>query len=319
MGFSTLQADISDRAERSVEWEETDCLLCGSPRRSLVVEGPDNLGPRGGLWFAVVRCKDCGLHYTSPRPSAATISSFYPRSYFPKRAPAPSTSVVRRRATANSRRARRNGRKVLPLHGQGRLLDFGCGGGSYLDRMSRQGWRVTGLDVAAPAVRRIRSELGLSAYVGTLPHPEIKPESFDVVTMWHSLEHVHDPAAVLREAFFHLAPGGKILVAVPNIESLAFRWFGRHWYALDVPRHLTHFSPRTLSWMLERSGFRVECLRMVRQTAWLRWSARIAAAAGDARRSYRLLAAKAGSRLAAGYSCLTGRSDCMVATAYRAD
>src|SRR5262249_34256030 len=137
-------------------------------------------------------------------------------------------------------------RRVLPWHGNGRLLDFGCGGGSFLERMHKQGWSRVGLDTSEAAVRSIRSELGLAAPVGTLPHPELAPESFDVITMWHALEHVHAPLDVLREAHRLLAPGGRLLVAVPNIASWPFRWFGRDWFGLDLPRHLTHFEPETL-------------------------------------------------------------------------
>src|SRR5262249_8349053 len=70
-----------------------------------------------------------------------------------------------------------------------------------------------------------------------------------------------------------LAPGGKVIVAVPNIDSLQFRWFGAAWYGLDLPRHLTHFTPDTLKAMLQRAGFGVRRMRMVRHSDWLRSSA----------------------------------------------
>src|SRR5262249_10576488 len=155
-------------------------------------------------------------------------------------------------------------------------LDFGCGGGSYLRRMHGAGWQVVGLDVSAAAVERVRTDLGLPALAGTLPHPLLEPAGFDVVTMWHSLEHVHDPPAVLREGRRLLVPGGRLLVAVPNIDSLAFRWFGPAWYALDLPRHLTHFTPRTLTLMLQQAGFRPGPVRMVGHSHWVRSSAKLA-------------------------------------------
>src|SRR5205807_10331969 len=82
-------------------------------------------------------------------------------------------------------------RKRLPLHGQGRLLDFGCGSGSFLLRMRRQGWKVTGLDASEAVVDRLRRQLGLHALCGSLPHPALADASFDVITMWQSLEHTH--------------------------------------------------------------------------------------------------------------------------------
>jgi SAM-dependent methyltransferase len=320
MGFTPREAVAAAEAPApAIEWEETNCLLCGSPRWSILTEAPDNLAGAAGLWFAVVKCKDCGLAFTNPRPTTSSMARFYPPSYFPKRAPSPFEQSGRKSKTRPAWPLTRTERKVLPIQGEGRLLDFGCGGGSYLHRMHQQGWKVTGLDVAGPAVERIRSELGLTALVGTLPHPQLQPASFDIITMWHSLEHVHNPAEILRQAYFHLAPTGKLVVAVPNIDSLPFKWFGHCWYGLDLPRHLTHFSPQTLRWMLERSGFRVGPIRMVRQTSWLRSSARLASEKKCEPRWARLLTRRGGSRLAAWWACLIGRSDYMLVTARRTD
>src|SRR5262249_36333153 len=155
-------------------------------------------------------CPDCGLCFTNPRPTPASIGRFYPTAYRPHGLP----RQQRRRPPPRGRPGKE--RQTLPWVGEGRLLDFGCGGGSYLEGMPRQGWPVTGLDASRRAVQRVRAELGLPALVGSLPHPELAPDSFDVITMWHSLEHVHAPREVLREARRLLAPGGRLLVAVPN-------------------------------------------------------------------------------------------------------
>ncbi len=295
----------------AVEWEESDCPLCGCARYVPLLEAPDPTPGGDGLWFCVVQCPDCGLCFTNPRPSPATIGRFYPEVYRPHRAP--------RRDHRPGRRRNRKEMQELPWHGEGRLLDFGCGGGSFLARMHARGWHVTGLDVSAVAVERVREQLGLDALVGTLPHPALEPASFDVLTMWHSLEHVHRPLAVLREARRLLAPGGRLLVAVPNIDSLPFRWFGRAWYSLDLPRHLTHFSPRTLALMLERAGFRPGPVRMVRHSDWMRRSARLAYQTLPGARWARLLRVKPLSRLATWYGYLTRQSDCILVAAERGD
>jgi SAM-dependent methyltransferase len=309
--MSTLSRDLTAPVlspARRLEWEEVDCPLCDGGRRHILLEAPD-LGPgSSGLRFAVVQCLDCGLCFTNPRPSPATIGQFYPDVYRPHRTP--------RRGRPPRRRGRRE-RQSLPWHGEGRLLDFGCGGGSYLQRMHCQGWRVTGLDVSAPAVERIRSDLGLPALAGTLPHPLLEPAGFDVITMWHSLEHVHDPLTVLQEARRLLAPGGRLLVAVPNIDSLPFRWFGPAWYALDLPRHLTHFTPRTLDLMLRQAGFHPGSVRMVRHSDWLRASARLACRLTPAERWPRWFRGKTLSRLTTWYGGLTRQSDCIMVTAER--
>jgi SAM-dependent methyltransferase len=317
MGFSLRELDApAAPAGPRIEWEETDCLLCGSRHSSPLVEACDATAGGTGLWFVVVQCQDCGLCFTNPRPSLNTITQFYPPVYAPHRTPS-----LRHRPRLPARWLgswrRRSERHFLPSHGLGRLLDFGCGGGSFLERMHRQGWQVAGVDMSAGAVHGIRAQLGLRALVGSLPHPELKPASFDVVTMWHSLEHVHYPLKVLREAHRLLVPGGKLLVAVPNIDSLAFRWFGSAWFGLDLPRHLTHFAPWTLHLMLERAGFRVEPIRMIRHSEWMRSSARRAVRTARGPHWHRWLTAKPASRLATWYSYLTQQADCILVLAER--
>jgi SAM-dependent methyltransferase len=295
-----------------LEWEEPDCLLCGRRDWSPLVEAPDATPGGSGLWFAVVQCQHCGLCFTNPRPSRDTIGQFYPPVYRPHRTRAP-----RSRRWFGQRRAGQKERQILAWRGPGRLLDFGCGGGSFLAQMHRLDWHVTGLDISAAAIQRIRTELGLRALIGTLPHPELRPASFDLITMWHSLEHVHWPRDILLEAHRLLVPGGRLVVAVPNIDSLPFRWFGSAWYGLDLPRHLTHFAPATLRHMLEQVGFRVGPMRMVRHSDWLRSSTRLAL---ERRRNLwwsLWLQNKPVSRLATWYAYLSRQSDCILTTAER--
>ena len=109
----------------------------------------------------------------------------------------------------------------------------------------------------------------MRALAGSLPHAELRTGSFDMITMWQSLEHFHQPLEMLeRTSCWPL--GGKLVAAVPNLESGSFRTFGPSWFGLDLPRHLVHFTPLTLRAMLERAGFRVESLRQVRRPSWLR-------------------------------------------------
>jgi SAM-dependent methyltransferase len=179
--------------------------------------------------------------------------------------------------------------------------------------MHYRGWRVTGLDVSEETVADVRAALGVRVLAGSLPHPDLKPASFDVVTMWHSLEHVHDPLAALREAHRLLVPGGRLMVAVPNIASAPFRWFGPAWFALELPRHLTHFAPPTLRAMLEAAGFRVERLRLVRHSDWLVSSAKLADRLGRLTPWQRQLLRKPVARAVAWTCYAAGQADCMLA------
>ncbi|QEL16205.1 class I SAM-dependent methyltransferase [Limnoglobus roseus] len=302
-----------------VAWDETECPLCGRNDAACVQEAQDPTPTAGeGLWFAVVECRHCSLRYTNPRPDAASIGAFYPSDYKPHRRP---RKIQLARATSwlgrfSGRSPERRG--LLPWIGPpGRLLDFGCGGGSFLKRMADQGWQVTGLDAAVGAVQDVQESFGLKALAGTLPHDDLEPGSFDVVTMWHSLEHVHDPLAILGEAYQLLAPGGKLIVACPNIESTSFRWFGPAWFGLDLPRHLTHFTPKTLRDALESAGYAVESLRLIRQNDWLRSSAKLAVRRQSDAIWHRPLLWKPVAKLVAWLTYVWGQSDCMIAVAQR--
>jgi len=297
------------------DWESTDCLLCGSPRRETAVEAEVALPGNGGgetMAVAVVRCGECELCYTRPRPAREAIGRFYPEDYAPHQ-----VRRVRRPSAFGSWWRRATGRRDWerdgpPMRGGRRLLDFGCGGGAFLQRMHHRGWQVLGVDASAAVVKRIRDELGLPAVAGDLASPELKPEGFDVVTMLQSLEHVHDPLGVLRQARELLAPGGRLYVWVPSIEGLPFRWFGPAWFGLDLPRHLVHFSPSTLKRMVAAAGFHPLRLRMVRHSSWLKESALAARRTGHDSPTTRLLAYRSLCRQAARYCALRGRADCMV-------
>ncbi len=312
MGYSLrepLPQPEEPPAVSRVEWEEVNCLLCGGRRWNTLLEAQDYQGGTG-LWFAVVQCNDCGLCFTNPRPRTVSLGRFYPSDYRPHQIN-PEKSRDPLRATLRKLWPKR---VKLPASGPGRLLDFGCGGGTFLRRMHEQGWQVVGMDVTPEVVDRVQAETGLPVLLGTLPHAELEPASFDLITMLHSLEHVPDPLGTVREAHRLLVPGGRLMVAAPNIDSLAFRTFGQAWFGLDLPRHFTHFAPWTLHFMLERGGFRQVRIRMVRHSSWIRHSARLACQLPHAQPIHRMMQGKTLSRFLALYSCLTGQSDCMMAT-----
>ncbi len=306
--------DAVQAAPNVVDWEECACLLCGGASFTPLVEAPDRAaGPRG-LWFMVAQCDRCGLCFTNPRPSPKAMGAFYAAAYKPHHLPR--ERVQQARWYQRLRLAPM--RKRFRVHGTGRLLDFGCGSGSFLLRMRRQGWTVTGLDMSEVVVDRLRTELGLHALTGTLPHPALEQASFDVITMWQALEHVHQPLETLEAARGLLAPGGKLIVTVPNIDSLAFRWFGSAWNGLDLPRHLVHFTAETLPAMLQRAGLRCGRVRMVRRSSWLRDSARIATRHFPRHsRWHAWLQGRMVSNIASWYGYLTRQADCLMALATR--
>jgi SAM-dependent methyltransferase len=293
-----------------LRWETVDCPLCGKNQWAVLVEAGDPLIHTPASRITVVQCRDCGLSFTNPRPAPESIAQFYPADY----APHQSVSQARPSRTAGKHRPLLRLRFLgRPSPGRDRLLDFGCGSGAFLQWMHHLGWKVTGLDASPAAVGRIQQELGLCALIGTLPDPRLPNHSFDCITMWQSLEHVPRPLPVLRDAHRLLAPGGVLVVAAPNIESLAFRLFGADWFGLDLPRHLVHFSPRTLRRIVEMAGFQVYTIHGQRHASWLQSSARLARRRG--RRRLHWLAWRPLASLVARYGLLVGRADSILLVA----
>ncbi len=140
-------------------------------------------------------------------------------------------------------------RKLKPT---GRLLDFGCGNGAFAQHMSTAGFETVGLEPFSLGTTITGERLQLMR----APFESVKASLglFDVITMWHVLEHLRRPAEVLHQLSQHLSPGGVLVISVPNFASLQRAVFQGGWFHLDPPRHLTHFEPATLQDCLRRAG-----------------------------------------------------------------
>jgi len=250
--------------------------------------GSDLLHSTSGQW-TVVRCDDCGLVFTNPRPTAETIANVYPLEYAPHHAksnrknklahplqmwalrnfwnyqPAHSSFLGKIISWPFLLWFKTKSRNfgIFPFHGEGKLLDYGCGGGSYLSRMRDFGWQVTGMDMSPAAVEECQKQ-NLNATVGIAPDQTFEPATFDVVTLWHVLEHVPSPTQTLKQIHTILKPGGKFVLASPNYQTWLRSWLGNCWYPIDLPRHLTHFGKTTIKEMLEKNGFKVEKIQAQR-------------------------------------------------------
>ena len=144
---------------------------------------------------------------------------------------------------------------IIPFLGEGRLLDVGCAGGKDLELLKEMGWSVTGVELSPTAAAVARARLGCEVFVGDFDQIPLGEECFDVVRFSHTLEHLPSPRKALEKAHRILRPCGFLWIEVPNAASLE-RWlFGKHWYCWDVPRHLYHFTPKTLARLLTGTGF----------------------------------------------------------------
>lgn len=240
-----------------------------------------------GRWN-LQECSACGSAYLDPRPDRATIGLAYANYYTHC---AHGSTTVRRigairtllhdwlngyvNACYGLQRspARRVGRFLIPLFvplraaadaecrhllrppvGGGGLLDVGCGNGQFLKVAREMGWNVEGVDFDEQAVGVARAA-GLEVRLGGVELFEGVSERYDVITLSHVIEHVHDPIDVLGRIHRLLKPGGRLWLETPNLGSVGHRLYGPHWRGLEPPRHLVLFTAASLRSVLHKVGF----------------------------------------------------------------
>jgi len=207
--------------------------------------------------FSVMECERCGLAATRPVLSDDEVAAYYPASYYGDRNRRFHPLLERLIPFFRRRRVRSIERYVR----EGRILDVGCGRGFLPAIMRDRGWDAQGVELSPTAAEHATHNLQIPVFIGDFLLSPFPPGSFDVLVFWHVLEHVADPVATIRRAREIIRPGGLMLVAVPNFESLQRRFAGRHWFHLDVPRHYHHFRLRVLARLLEENGFDVVDVR----------------------------------------------------------
>jgi SAM-dependent methyltransferase len=138
----------------------------------------------------------------------------------------------------------------------GRVLDVGCGNAAWLLQMQALGWQAEGVEVSAQACAAAR-QAGLTVYEGSLADAAFPDAQYDMVRIWHALEHIPEPAGFLHEVARILKPGGQLLIGVPNAGGWLARLWGTYWFDLDAPRHLWHLAAPELRRLAEQAGLRV--------------------------------------------------------------
>lgn len=213
----------------------------------------DPQAAREGI-YTIVRCTQCGLRLTDPRARPEDLPSFYPPEYYGEGGPRFHPAAERTAVWLRDRRAAWIARLAPP----GAVLDVGCGHGYMLAALRARGWRVQGVELHAAAAAYGRDQLGLPIAIGALESLGLAAASFDVVLFWQSFEHVLDPRATLTEAARLLRPGGLAILSVPNAASWQARWAGPDWFHWELPRHLYHYDPPTLTRLCASVGLVVE-------------------------------------------------------------
>ena len=270
------------------------CPVCEHTERRLLHTGlRDLLFYASGNWL-LHECLYCGSAYLDPRPTQDTIHLAY-RNYYTHKQGKPRSSIealhgLKRmeRVIANGYRNWRYGTAFEPASRlgalimvfypakralldwdfrhiplappMGRLLDVGCGDTGFLDNARAAGWEAVGID-PDPEVVINAHQRGFMVNQGNLNTLNEKSNYFDVITMSHVIEHVHEPRTTLQQVYRLLKPGGMVWIETPNIQSLGHDRFGCHWRGLEPPRHLVIYSCQSLTTLLREMGFHVIRMR----------------------------------------------------------
>lgn len=222
----------------------TQCLICGTSDLRIV-------DINASIW----QCNQCKFKFVSPRPTQDSIM----RSY--------NTGQIYDQWIADEAN-----RKVLwecrfdrvrNLVLQGNILDIGAGIGTFLDIARKNGFAIHGTETSSTAAAKAKELYNIDLMVGQIEDQKLNENSFNLITMWHVLEHVPYPMKTLKECFRLLKPGGFLVIAVPNDFELKNRFkniMGLSPYNLLTPLeeiHLSHFNPQTISYAMRKSGFSI--------------------------------------------------------------
>ncbi len=206
----------------------------------------------------VVKCKSCGFVYVQ-NPVRADVNPQNYNSYFENAAiiEKNSQNVEPEWESSWNIYHRRIGllKSIIP---QGRLLEIGCGRGYFLHLAKENGYDVKGIEISPVAAQYAKSKYDIDVLTGDMEKHNPLNTSFDIITLWHVLEHFYDPAAVLQKVYKMLNAGGNLIVEVPNLNSLKFQLAGEsnRWTGGNHPRyHLSFFTIDSLRKMLKKSGF----------------------------------------------------------------
>lgn len=243
----------------SVQLEDAPCPSGCEKNDAFILTGQDRLHNLPGE-YAVVKCIECGLMRTNPRPTDDTIGFYYPEDYGPYLG----TRVLDEKEQVSNkykdffrplvRWIFDSKSTALPPIVPGRLMEIGCASGAFLHQMANEGWQVEGVEYSEDAAQAAR-KLGYPVYTGSLESAPKPGHDFDLIVGWMVLEHLHQPVASLEKLYTWAKPGAWLALSIPDAGSLEFKVFREKWYDLHLPCHLYHLTPVTLEKMLSATGW----------------------------------------------------------------
>ncbi len=231
------------------------CRVCGGVATELFLACKDHTVSKSS--FEIVECKNCGFAYTSPRPIESELGKFYESEEYISHSNTSKGIVSNLYQRVRKHTLAKKLELINSVGKKGALLDIGCGTGEFLNTMKSGGWETIGIE-PSPSARK----QGVENYnLDVREEKELEnfpPNSFNVITMWHVLEHVPHLLERVQKLKDLLKYDGVLIIAVPNRNSHDAKHYGEYWAAYDVPRHLYHFRAQDMRTLMGVVGFEVE-------------------------------------------------------------
>ncbi len=235
----------------------TACPSCGSTDLRKELSAKDHTVSQKE--FSIIECGDCHLRFTQDVPDANSIGHYYRSENYISHTNTSKGLVNRLYHLVRKQTLAGKHRLIVTAtrREKGKLLDIGAGTGAWAAYMQQRGWEAVGLEPDESA-REIAAELHSIRLLPADQLYSLPADSYDAITLWHVLEHVHDLHIYLDQLRKLLRRGGILFIAVPNYTSYDAAHYKRSWAAYDVPRHLYHFSPDAMELLLQQHGFHLQ-------------------------------------------------------------
>jgi len=244
----------------TIQMEDISCPLGCERNDKIILSGCDLIYKLPGV-FNIVKCAQCGLMRSNPRPNQDSIGFFYPEHYGPyigTQVNQPKIkSFLKSMFKPFVNRYINDNSQKLPMMVPSRMLEIGCASGAFLNHMQSLGWKVEGIEFSAKAAQSARN-LGHKVHIGSLESAPDLVNKVDLIVGWMVLEHLHNPNSCLKKLNEWSSPEGRLVLSVPNSDTLFFRLFKEQWFNIQLPTHLYHFTPKTLKDLLNQSGWELD-------------------------------------------------------------
>jgi 2-polyprenyl-3-methyl-5-hydroxy-6-metoxy-1,4-benzoquinol methylase len=204
--------------------------------------------------FTLVKCASCSFVVTNPRPNETTLPNYYLSDQYISHSGKTNGIIGFLYLWARTYTLQWKLKLIQKLNSRGTLLDYGCGTGQLLAVFKKKGWDIAGVEPSASARQQATKITGIKIANQLNEHAG---QQFDIITLWHVLEHISDLRTKLAELKSLLKSDGTLLIAVPNLESSDAKHYKNYWAGYDVPRHLWHFSKSTITSLVQSEGLHV--------------------------------------------------------------